>query len=74
MPLNGDEFSQALVTNGQAWLVLSLSAILPMMWAFTLIMHFARPYMLRLTNLRRVTWPSVWPLLQGRVTAAFTAA
>jgi hypothetical protein len=47
MPLNGDQFSQALVTNGQAWLVLSLSAVLPMLWAFTLIMQFARPYMLR---------------------------
>jgi hypothetical protein len=47
MPLNGDEFTQAMVTNGQAWLVLSLAAVLPMMWAFTLIMHFARPYMLR---------------------------
>jgi hypothetical protein len=47
MPLSGDEFSQALVTNGQAWLVLSLSAVLPMLWAFTLIMHFARPYVIR---------------------------
>jgi hypothetical protein len=47
MPLSGDEFSQALVTNGQAWLVLSLAAVLPMLWAFTLIMHFARPYVIR---------------------------
>jgi hypothetical protein len=47
MPLSGDEFTQALVTNGQAWMVLSLAAVLPMMWAFTLIMQFARPYMLR---------------------------
>ena len=34
MPLNGDEFSQAMVSNGEAWLVLSLAAVLPMMWAF----------------------------------------
>lgn len=47
MPLNGDQFSQALVSNGQAWLVLSLAAILPMLWAFALITHFARPYVLR---------------------------
>jgi len=47
MPLSGDDFSQALVTNGQAWLVLSLAAVLPMLWTFAMIMHFGRPYVLR---------------------------
>ena len=34
-------------TAGPGWLVLSLAAVLPMLWAFTLILHFARPYVLR---------------------------
>lgn len=45
--MTGDEFANALVTGGQAWLVLSLAAVLPMLWTFTLILHFSRPYMLR---------------------------
>jgi hypothetical protein len=47
MTLSADDLAQAMVTNGEAWLVLSLAAVLPMLWAFTLIMQFARPYMLR---------------------------
>jgi tetratricopeptide (TPR) repeat protein len=35
---------------------------------------WARPYIWRLMNLRRLTWPSVWPLLQGSSKAARTAA
>jgi hypothetical protein len=45
--MSGDEFTNALVTGGQAWLVLSLAAVLPMLWTFTLILHFARPYVVR---------------------------
>jgi len=45
--MTGDEFANALVNGGQAWLVLSLAAVLPMLWTMTLILHFARPYMLR---------------------------
>jgi hypothetical protein len=33
----------------------------------------ARPYIWRLRNFKRLTWPSVWPLLQGSVKAARTA-
>ena len=33
----------------------------------------ARPYICRLRNFRRLTWPSTWPLLQGLSTAAITA-
>lgn len=42
-----DQFDQALVTGGATWMVMSLAAVLPILWAFTLIMHFARPYVLR---------------------------
>jgi len=45
--MSADDFTNALVTGGQAWLVLSLAAVLPMLWTFTLILHFSRPYMLR---------------------------
>ena len=62
--MSGDDFAQAMVTNGQAWLVLSLAAVLPMLWAFTLIMHFARPYMLRfLSGLTLRFGGDVWWLL-----------
>jgi hypothetical protein len=42
--MNAEDFTTALVTNGQAWMVLSLAAVLPILWAWTLIMHFGRPY------------------------------
>jgi hypothetical protein len=45
--MNAEDFTTALVTNGQAWMVLSLSAVIPILWAWTLIMHFGRPYTLR---------------------------
>ena len=36
------------LTNGAAgWLVLSVAAVLPMIWTFTLVMHFARPTVMR---------------------------
>jgi len=46
-PLNADDLATALTSGGAGWLVLSLSAVLPMLWAFAMIMHFARPYILR---------------------------
>ena len=30
-----------------SWMVLSVAAVLPILWAFTLSLHFARPYVLR---------------------------
>ena len=45
--MSGDDFAHAITTGGQAWLVLSLAAVLPILWAFTLTLHFARPYVLR---------------------------
>jgi hypothetical protein len=37
----------ALVQGTQYWLVLSIAAILPILWSFTLALHFARPYIVR---------------------------
>jgi hypothetical protein len=45
--MTGDELAGALTTGGMVWLVLSIAAILPILWAFTLSLHFARPYVLR---------------------------
>lgn len=45
--MSADDLAQALTTGGRTWLVLSLAAVLPILWAFTLIVHFARPYVVR---------------------------
>ena len=45
--MSADDLATALTTGASAWLVLSLSAILPILWAFALAMHFGRPYILR---------------------------
>src|ERR1035437_10023998 len=37
----------ALVQGTQYWLVLSIAAILPILWSFTLALHFSRPYIIR---------------------------
>jgi hypothetical protein len=42
--MSGDDLATALTTGGAAWMVLSISAVLPILWAFTLVLHFARPY------------------------------
>jgi hypothetical protein len=46
-PLNADDLAAALTSGGEGWLVLSIAAVLPMLWSFTLVMHFARPYVIR---------------------------
>jgi hypothetical protein len=46
-PLNADDLASALVSGAAGWLVLSVAAVLPILWAFTLSMHFARPYVIR---------------------------
>jgi hypothetical protein len=45
--MNADDLATALTTGASGWLVLSVAAILPILWAFTLSLHFARPYVLR---------------------------
>jgi len=45
--MSGDDLAAALTNGAMVWLVLSVSAVLPILWAFTLTLHFARPYILR---------------------------
>jgi hypothetical protein len=45
--MSADELAQALTSGGAGWLVFSVAAILPILWAFTLCLHFARPYVIR---------------------------
>jgi hypothetical protein len=45
--MTGDELAQALTSGGSAWMVFSVAGALPLLWAFALSMHFARPYILR---------------------------
>jgi hypothetical protein len=46
-PLNADDLATALASGGQGWMVLSIAAALPILWSFTLALHFARPYVVR---------------------------
>jgi hypothetical protein len=39
--------TQALVLGGQQWLVATIGAFVPALWALTLIFHLSRPYVLR---------------------------
>jgi hypothetical protein len=45
--MSADDLAQALTHGASGWLVLSAAAVLPMIWTFTLIMHFARPAVIR---------------------------
>ena len=45
--LTGDGLATAITNGGSSWMVLSVAAVLPIIWAFTLSLHFARPYVLR---------------------------
>jgi hypothetical protein len=45
--LSGDDLAAAIANGGSSWMVLSVAAVLPIIWAFTLSLHFARPYALR---------------------------
>jgi hypothetical protein len=51
--MNGDDLAAALTDGAMVWMVLSISAVLPILWAFTLSLHFARPYVVRF--LQRLT-------------------
>jgi hypothetical protein len=37
----------SLVQGTEYWIILSVAAVLPILWAFTLSLHFARPYIVR---------------------------
>jgi len=45
--MSGDDLAQALTEGGEAWMVFSIAAILPILWAFAMSLHFARPYVIR---------------------------
>jgi hypothetical protein len=45
--LSGDDLATAIASGGSNWMILSVAAVLPILWAFTLSLHFARPYVLR---------------------------
>ena len=45
--INADQLATALTTGASGWMVLSVAAVLPILWAFALSMHFGRPYVLR---------------------------
>jgi hypothetical protein len=45
--MSPDDLAAAFTSGGAEWLVLSIAAVLPILWAFTLALHFARPYVLR---------------------------
>ncbi len=51
--MSADDLATAFTSGGAEWLVLSIAAVLPILWAFTLALHFARPYVLRF--LQRLT-------------------
>jgi len=51
--MSADDLAAAFTSGGSQWMVLSIAAILPILWAFTLSLHFARPHVLRF--LRRLT-------------------
>jgi hypothetical protein len=45
--MSGDDLATALTSGGESWMVFSVAAALPILWAFGLAMHFARPYVIR---------------------------
>jgi len=45
--MSPDDLAAAFTSGGAEWMVLSVAAVLPILWAFTLALHFARPYTLR---------------------------
>ncbi len=45
--MSNDNLATGLTTGAEGWMVLSIAAVLPMLWSFTLVLHFARPYVIR---------------------------
>jgi len=45
--MTGDDLAKALTDGAASWIVLSVAAVLPILWTFTLVMHFARPAVIR---------------------------
>jgi hypothetical protein len=45
--MSADDLATALTSGGSSWMVLSVAAVLPILWAFALTLHFGRPYVVR---------------------------
>jgi hypothetical protein len=45
--LSADDLAAALTNGAAGWMVLSVAAVLPILWAFALAVFFGRPYVLR---------------------------
>jgi hypothetical protein len=45
--LSADDLASALTNGAAGWMVLSVAAVLPILWAFALAVFFGRPYVLR---------------------------
>ncbi len=59
--MTGDQLAQALTSGGSAWMVFSVAGALPLLWAFALSVHFARPYIVRfLSSLTLRFGADVW--------------
>ncbi|HXI46099.1 MAG TPA: hypothetical protein VNH13_07345 [Candidatus Acidoferrales bacterium] len=59
--MTGDDLAQALTSGGSTWMVFSVAGALPLLWAFALSMHFARPYIIRfLSSLTLRFGADVW--------------
>lgn len=64
---------KAFVEGGQQWLVATIAAFMPALWAFTLMLHLARPYVLRtLAKLSLRFGADVWWLTYVLVRDAVT--
>ncbi len=51
--LNADQLATQLTNGSSGWMVASIAAVLPILWSFTLALHFSRPYVIRF--LQRMT-------------------
>ncbi len=51
--LNADQLATQLTSGSSGWMVASIAAVLPILWSFTLALHFSRPYVIRF--LQRMT-------------------
>lgn len=68
-----EAIAKAFLVGGQQWLVLTIAAFMPALWALTLMLHLARPYVIR--TLRKLSlrfgadvWWLTYVLLRDAVT------
>jgi hypothetical protein len=68
-----EAITKAFLEGGQQWLVLTIAAFMPALWSLTLMLHLARPYVIR--TLRKLSlrfgadvWWLTYVLLRDAVT------